>query len=148
MASAILENLYNEERKIRELYEAGKTVGSEVAKEEARAQMRVFRDKLEQDEDLDWIYSQYTSMKERGNQAIDLDDLHRDETVPTVVRILKEYGIDRFTFSSTWSSAVGTMYELVKYGCQISGMGEVNTKYKDVFTDEYEKAPAVVFTIR
>ena len=54
------------------------------------------------------IWSAYETAKDCGNEYIDLNDTIRDDEVEGLVACMKKYGIEAFTFSSTWSSAVGT----------------------------------------
>ncbi len=83
---------------------------------------------------------------EKGNDLIDLHDSIWDEQVPAMIDSLRKCGIDRFTFSSTWSSAVKTAWLFLKNGCTNEGMVEIHTGNYPYGGDE-EMAPAYIFSI-
>ena len=85
---------------IQELYAGIQTMGNEY--------LRVFRMALD-------------SM-EKGNDLIDLHDSIWDEQVPAMIGDLRKCGIDRFTFSSTWSGAVRTAWLFLQNGCANEGI--------------------------
>ncbi|WP_419091400.1 DUF7698 family protein, partial [Waltera sp.] len=65
------------------------------------------------------IYRLYSKAQERGNRYIDLNDTIWDEQVKPLIGSLREYGIEKFTFSSTWSSAVETAWLFTQNGCRL-----------------------------
>ena len=71
----------------------------------------------------------------------------RDEDVPNMIKTLRALGFRKFTFSSSWSSAVETAWLFTKNGCLLEGMVEINSKHKDFETDEYEKIHAYLFNL-
>ena len=81
------------------------------------------------------IWSAYETAKDCGNEYLDL------------VACMKEYGIEAFTFSSTWSSAVETAWLFQKAGCTLAGLIEINSQHKAFMSDEYEKAHGYLFKI-
>lgn len=89
----------------------------------------------------------YKSMKERGNDYIDFCDTIEDAKVPVFIEYLRKQGFKYFTFSSTWSSAVETAWILVNAGCSLKGLIQINGQYKSFMGNDYEKAPAYLFTI-
>ena len=93
------------------------------------------------------IWSAYETAKDCGNEYIDLNDTIRDDTVEDLVACMKECGIEAFTFSSTWSSAVETAWLFQKAGCTLSGLIEINSQHKDFRSDEYEKAHGYLFKL-
>ena len=93
------------------------------------------------------LYYRYESAQERGNPYIDFDDVIWDEKVEAFVAGLRQYGIDRFVFSSGWSSAVETAWKLQQNGCKLEGLVEINGKHKSIGNDEYDKVHGYLFSL-
>lgn len=93
------------------------------------------------------IWSAYKTAKDCGNEYIDLNDTIRDDEVEGLVACMKKYGIEAFTFSSTWSSAVETAWLFQKAGCTLAGLIEINSQHKAFMSDEYEKAHGYLFKV-
>lgn len=93
------------------------------------------------------IWSAYETAKDCGNEYLDLNGTIRDDTVEDLVACMKECGIEAFTFSSTWSSAVETAWLFQKAGCTLSGLIEINSQHKAFMSDEYEKAHGYLFKL-
>lgn len=89
----------------------------------------------------------YQDAREDGNEYIDLHDTLRDEMVGGLVASFRKYGVEKFTFSSTWYSAVKTAWLFTRCGCRTEGMMEVNSSYTKPLSSEREKIPAFVFRI-
>ena len=69
------------------------------------------------------------------------------EGCKALVACMKECGIEAFTFSSTWSSAVETAWLFQKAGCILAGLIEINSQHKAFMSDEYEKAHGYLFKL-
>ena len=93
------------------------------------------------------IWNAYETAKDCGNEYIDLNDTIRDDAVEDLVACMKEYGIEAFTFSSTWSGAVETAWLFQKAGCTLAGLIEINSQYQAFMSDEYEKAHGYLFKL-
>ena len=93
------------------------------------------------------LYDRYVSAQERGNAYIDWDDVIWDKDVEGFVAGLREHGIERFVFSSGWSSAVETAWKLQQNGCKLEGLVEINGKHKSFGYDEYEKIHGYLFSL-
>ena len=93
------------------------------------------------------IWSAYEAAKDCGNEYIDLNDTIRDDEVEGLMACMKKYGIEAFTFSSTWSSAVETAWLFQKAGCTLAGLIEINSQHKAFMSDEYEKAHGYLFKL-
>lgn len=93
------------------------------------------------------IGNAYETAKDCGNEYIDLNDTIRDDAVEDLVACMKEYGIEAFTFSSTWSGAVETAWLFQKAGCTLAGLIEINSQQKAFMSDEYEKAHGYLFKL-
>ena len=93
------------------------------------------------------IWSAYETTKDCGNEYLDLNGTIRDDEVEGLVACMKKYGIEAFTFSSTWSSAVETAWFFQKAGCTLAGLIEINSQHKALVSDEYEKAHGYLFKV-
>ena len=93
------------------------------------------------------IWSAYETAKDYGNEYIDLNDTIRDDEVEGLMACMKKCGIEAFTFSSTWSSAVETAWLFQKAGCTLAGLIEINSQHKAFMSDEYEKAHGYLFKL-
>ena len=89
----------------------------------------------------------YQDARENGKEDIDLHDTLRDEMIEGLVASFRKYGVQKFTFSSTCSSAVKTAWLFTRCGCRAEGMMEVNSSYTKPLSSEREKIPAFVFRI-
>jgi hypothetical protein len=64
-----------------------------------------------------------------------------------MIESLKALGIEKFTFSSTWSSSVEVAWLFTQNGCTLEGLVEINGKCKQTFSDDFEKAHGFLFSI-
>lgn len=92
------------------------------------------------------VWRAFETAKERGNEYIDFSEVIADSDVRGLLRCLRENGIKRFTFSSTWSSAVLTAWYFTQEGCSLEGMVEINGLEK-LFSEEREKIPGYLFRV-
>lgn len=93
------------------------------------------------------IWNYYEAAKDCGNEYIDINDIIYDTEVENLVACMKECGIEAFTFSSAWSSAVETAWLFQKAGCTLAGLIEIHNQYKAFMSDEYEKAHGYLFKL-
>ena len=93
------------------------------------------------------IWRAYETARDCGNEYLDLNDIISDDAVEGLVACMREYDIEAFTFSSTWSSAVETAWPFQKAGCKLAGLIEINSDSKAFMSDEYEKAHGYLFRI-
>jgi len=139
-------DLYEENRKNEAAYDAAEAAKDQEGMEAARSRHEELC-QLARDNGRDFCYMLrlYTSMKERENVVIDLDDVH-DNQVEEVAGILHEFGVKKFTFSSTWSSAISAVWEFCQRGFVMEGLIQINSTSQNFHTGEWKKAPAIVFT--
>ena len=141
----IFEEAYN---KIQEAKKAYAAATNEAEQDAARALYKQVTTKLDGLSSTEQrIWRAYETAKDCGNEYIDLNDTIRDEAVEGLVACMKEYGIEAFTFSSTWSSAVETAWLFQKAGCTLAGLLEINSQHKAFMSDEYEKAHGYLFKV-
>lgn len=139
--------MYEEEKKNEAAFDAAEAANDQAGMEAARARhTELIAQAREQGKNFCFILRLYSDMKERGNDMIDLNDIH-DYQVPEVASILREFGIKQFSFSSTWSSAVSACWAFTQAGYVPSGMATINSQYKKFCSDERDQIPAFIFTV-
>ena len=144
----LMKKYYEQRQEIERAYDAADEQNDEAGKVTAREAYHAWKDKaIAEGEDFWRVFQMYKNTKERGNEYIDLHDNIWDKDVPTLIERLRKAGIQKFTFSSTWSSTVETAWLFLKNGCKLEGMAEINGTCTAIFSDEYERVPAYVFSI-
>ena len=142
------EAAYNEELKIRADYERAKAEGSESGMEEARGAIRSLWGVIGSRGDAyGRIYRDYKDSREKGNTYIDFHDVIWEKDAPALIACMRENGIEHFTFSSGWSSAVETAWIFKQNGCQLEDLVQINGDREIFRENEYKKAPAYLFRI-
>lgn len=96
------------------------------------------------------VYCSYSESMERHNKYLDFHEVIWDKDVKKVIDTLRRYGIEKFTFSSGWSSAVETAWLFQMNGCRLEGLVEVNGCRN--FTDDgedggFEKRHGYLFSV-
>lgn len=94
------------------------------------------------------IWREYEVARDSGNIYLDISEVVWDKDVEALISCMRDNGIDHFTFSSTWSSAVETAWLFLQNGCTLEGLIEINSRHKDLFTGEREKAHGYLFRIQ
>ncbi len=143
------ENEYRIYKEISRQYDAAEEAKDEAGLDEARAKMHSLIDSVEaKGNDYARVFEDYKDARNCGNQYIDLNDNIWDEKVPALIESLRNLGIDHFTYSSTWSSAIETAWLFIENGCTLEGLIQINGTNRNWKTGEYEKNPAYVFSIQ
>ena len=142
----IFEKTYTQVQEARRMYDAAT---EDSAKEAARAHYHAAIAAIEElGGYAGRIWREYEVAKDSGNTYLDINDVVWDKDVEGLISCMRDNGIDHFTFSSGWSSAVETAWLFQKNGCRLEGLIEINSRHKDLFTDEQEKAHAYLFSIQ
>lgn len=133
---------------IQEAKKAFDAATDEAGKEAARALYRKAKAPLEGLSNAEQrLWNAYETSKDCGNEYLDINDPVSDEAARALVESMRELGLEAFTFSSTWSSAVETAWLFQKAGCTLAGLIEIHNQYKAFGTDEYEKAHGYLFKL-
>jgi len=98
-------------------------------------------------QDYESLYELYEDAQDRGNELLDISEVVWNDKVEGLIDSFREYGIERFTFSSGWSSAVETAWKFTQNGCKLEGLVEINGRCKDYSGDNYEKKHAYLFSV-
>jgi len=140
---------YEQELKIRADYDAAEAAESESGKEAARTAIHALWDSIEaKGKAYTRIYRDYKDSRDKGNDYIDFHDVIWDKDAPELIACMRENGIERFTFSSGWSSAVETAWIFKENGCQLEDLIQINGDRDFYHEGQYNKAPAYLFSIR
>lgn len=142
-----LEGDYKALLEIRERVIAAKQSGDEAGLDAAQEEFDRWEQELPHDPAYQNLFRLYRDARKVGNEYIDLHDVIRDKDVKGLVEAMRGYGIDHFTFSSGWSSAVETAWLLQKEGCILEGLVEINSQHQAFMSEEYEKAHGYLFRI-
>ena len=140
MKTAFTED-WKKEQKIKEAYHTAKEKGDEAGQETARNAIRELNESIAgKGEAYCRIYRSYRDAMELGNDSIDFNEVIWDNEVEGLIESLRRFGIEKFTFSSTWSSAVKTAWLFKENGCTLEGLVKINGS-------EHEKIPAYLFRV-
>ncbi len=141
----IFEETYQKVQESKRMYDNSTTKRQE---EDARKLYHEAADKIQElGQDACTIYRQYEISKDSGNQRLNLYDVIWENQVENLVKIMRENGIEEFTFSSTWSSAIEIAWLFQKNGCKLESLIEINSQYKETFSEEHRKVPAYLFRV-
>ena len=145
MKKNIFEETYKQIQEAKKAYEAA---ADEAGQDAARVLYKKAAESLEGLSKTELrIWRDYETSKDCGNEYLDINDTVSDEAVEDLISCMRDCGIEAFTFSSTWNSAVETAWLFQKAGCRLEGLIEINSHYKAFMSDEYEKAHGYLFKI-
>jgi len=143
----LFEAAFLQEQEIIRAYDAADLIGDEAGKAAARTAHKTWEQGLpSQVAENPGIYRTYAEARRNGNDNIDFHDVIWDKEVPGLIATLRQLGIEKFTFSSGWSSAVETAWLFQQNGCSLQGLVEVNGN-KDCFTGDHEKRHGYLFSL-
>lgn len=144
----LMKKYYEQVQEIKRAYDAADEQNDEAGKVAAREAHHAWKDKaIAEGEDFWRVFQMYEYARDRGNEYIDFHDVIWDKDVPALIERLRKVGIQKFTFSSTWSSAVETAWLFLQNGCKLEGLTEIAGTTTAFMSDEYERVPAYVFSI-
>ena len=139
------ENFYNRIRDAKNAYNAART---EDEKNIARFAYKAVWDELKELGNAACrLFNEYEVSRDSGNEHLDISEVVWDKDVADLVTAMRENGIEHFTFSSTWSSAVETAWLFQQNGCKLEGLIEINSHYTKWDSDEHEKAHGYLFRV-
>ena len=127
------EAIFQQNEEIKARYLAAKAEKNTEAMEQARADHQTLEATIEaKGETFAMMYDLYKSARERGNEHIDISECYEYRNEAALIADFRECGIDTFTFSSSWSSAVESAWAFIQNGCTLMGMVEINAKTKKI----------------
>lgn len=143
------EAIYQKHEEIKARFQAAKAEKNVEAMEQARAEHHQLEESIElKGTTFATMYDLYKSARERGNEHIDISECCEYRNEAALIADFRECGIDTFTFSSSWSSAVESAWVFIQNGCSLMGMVEINAKTKNWEGDAYEKRHAYLFKVQ
>lgn len=142
-------SIYARHQEIKAEYEAAKAAGSEEDIAQAHSDHRALMDSVEATgKAFTRIYRMYEDAMDVGNDYIDLAEIREYQNEAELIAGFREYGIEAFTFSSNWSSAVDSAWAFTQNGCTLQGMVQINSQHKTFEGDGYEKKNAFLFKVQ
>ena len=140
---------YAKDQEIEARYDNAELKNDSVVMEQARTDHFALEADIQaQGKPFELLYSLYAAAMKVGNERIDISELHEYQDAKELIDSFREYGVEAFTFSSSWSSATESAWAFLQNGCTLAGMVEINGKHKDFGSDEYEKRPAFLFRVQ
>lgn len=140
----IFEEAYNGIEKLKKAYNEAE---SETEREKARVAYHELLKPLEEFGNMAGrLWREYEVSRDNGNELLDISETVWDKDVESLISCMREIGIERFTFSSTWSSSVETAWLFQQNGCRLEGLIEINGS-KNFFEDKREKKHGYIFSL-
>ena len=140
---------YAKDQEIEARYDAAELKNDQAAMEQARTDHFALEASIQaQGKPFELLYSLYAAAMKVGNQYSDISELHEYQDAATLIASFRKYGVEAFTFSSGWSSAVESAWTFLQNGCALAGMVEINGPHKAFGSDTYEKRPAFLFRVQ
>ena len=145
---SIFEKELAQEQEIHAQYDAADAADDEVGRQAARDAHNALMEHVQSMGNVAFdCFRMALESIENGNDLIDLHECIWDKNVPALIENLRSCGIERFTFSSGWSSAVKTAWLFIQNGCTQEGMTLIHTNHYPYGGEEEERIPAFVFRI-
>ena len=143
------EALYQQHKEFKALFQTAKVANDAEGMDKIRAERNALMESIEaKGAAFARIFDLYESAMDRGNEHIDISECYEYRNEAALITDFRECGIDTFTFSSSWSSAVESAWTFVKAGCTLMGMVEINSKTRNWDGDGYEKSHAYLFKVQ
>ena len=140
---------YAKDQEIEARCDAAELKNDQAAMEQARTDHFALEASIQaQGKPFELLYSLYAAAMKVGNQYIDISELHEYQDAATLIASFRKYGVEAFTFSTGWSSAVESAWTFLQNGCALAGMVEINGPHKAFGSDTYEKRPAFLFRVQ
>lgn len=97
------------------------------------------------------IYRAYIDSLEADTEDLNFNDVIWEKDIDKIIETCREENLKQITISSSFSSLTNTLWEMIKYGCKITGMKLIPTIYETYNTDtgkmEKDLKPAIIIEI-
>lgn len=141
--------IYTKKRALEARFRAAQEQHDEAAVAQARCEHKALEAQVQEaGPAYARLYRLYVSAMERGNAYIDLSEVHDYCDEAALISDMRAYGIDKFTLSSGWSSAIESAWRFTQNGCMLEGMIEINDGCRDFTTGACEKCGALLFRVQ
>jgi hypothetical protein len=142
------EAIYQQIEELKARYQIAKSENNVEAMDQVKSERNaIHKSLIAMGGDFEVMYDYYEASRKRGNEYIDICECYEYSDEAALIASLRACGIDTFTFSSRWSSAVESAWKFVQNGCSLMCMVEINSKTTKRDSDEYEKCPAYLFKV-
>ena len=142
------EAIYQQVAELKARFQTAKEEKNTEAMDQIRAERKALDEAIEaKGATFAWMYDFYEDARQRGNEHIDISECYEYRDEAALIASFRECGIDAFTFSSSWSSAVESAWKFTQNGCTLMGMVEINSKTRNWDDDGYEKRHAYLFKV-
>lgn len=142
------EAIYKQTEELKSRFQTAKAANDAEGMEQVRAERVALRKSIEaKGGDFDVMYDYYENARQRGNEHIDISECYEYRDEAALIASFRACGIDAFTFSSSWSSAVESAWKFTQNGCALMGMVEINSNTRNWDGDGYEKRHAYLFKV-
>lgn len=143
------EAIYQQHKELKARFQTAKAANDAEAMDQVRSERKALMESVEaKDAIFGHMYDFYEESRERGNEHIDISECYDYRDEAALISDFRECGIDTFTFSSRWSTAVESAWAFIQNGCTLMGMVEINSKTSKWDGDGYEKCHAYLFKIQ
>lgn len=140
----IFEETYTQIAELKKAYDAA---NDEDGREKART---AYHDLLKPLEEFGSaagrLWREYETSRDNGNGLLDISEVVWEKDAESLISCMRNIGIEQFTFSSTWSSAVETAWLFKQNGCELEGLVEISGSMS-FFEGEREKKRAYLFRV-
>lgn len=142
------ENFYIRLREARAAFKAANDAGNETESRSASFACRAICEEVdEQGPIARRLFTEYDLSRNCGNELLDISTGMWDRDVPKMVAVMRENGIERFTFSTCVSRAMETAWLFQKNGCVLEGLIEINSHYGEHGSNQHRKAHGLLFRV-
>lgn len=141
--------IYSQHEALAARYNEASQKNDREGMEQARDEHRVLNEKVAaHGRAYARLYELYADARERGNDYIDLSEIYDYRDEAQLIADMREYGIEAFTFSPSWTQALESAWLFTQNGCTLEGMVEINDRCKVILSDEHEKRHALMFRVQ
>ena len=143
MTTNIFEETYT---KIQQMVTAYNNATTDAEREEARKEYEIITDSLKTKSPcFNRIMDEYETSRDSGNEILNIRNFINKNQVKEFISVLKENGINEFTFSDSSTVALENAWKFQEAGYKLQGIVEINSAYKKSLSNEYEKTHAYLF---
>ena len=89
----------------------------------------------------------YRDSQEAGSDLLDFHEVIWEEDIAPIVKACREYGLQAFTISCTFSGLLEKLAQFEKQGCKVAGLTTIKTRFTNLWTHEKMAVPAVLVTL-
>lgn len=140
----IFEETYTRIAELKKAYDAAK---DEDGREKARtAYNDLLKPLAELGSAAGRLWREYEIARDNGNSILDISEVVWEKDVKSLISCMRRIGIEEFTFSSAWSSAVETAWLFKQSGCELEGLVEINGSM-NFFDEKREKKHGYLFRV-